>query len=221
MQKNTVAANMQMWKDATRPLLCSGSKRKRLLSSSISVILPVRNLQYELALRVDRLLEILSELSADFEILIIDYGSFDQTPEIAAELAASFPQVKLVECSEVSDPVLVVDESIPMALGDYIFIHDASMPLSQQTMRQLWENRDGRRVAASIELRSSRKVRPDRRESSLHLLSRSNLQPSRARIDGSPLQADSYMRADGVQERMADEPMNPNMAARLRRFVSQ
>ena len=134
------------------------------MSSSISVILPVRNLQYELALRVDRLLEILSELSADFEILIIDYGSFDQTPEIAAELSASFPQVKLVECSEVSDPVLVVDESIPMALGDYIFIHDASMPLSQQTMRQLWENRDGRRVAASIELRSSRKVRPDRRE---------------------------------------------------------
>ena len=73
------------------------------MSSSISVILPVRNLQYELALRVDRLLEILSELSTDFEILIIDYGSFDQTPEIAAELSASFPQVKMVECSEVGN----------------------------------------------------------------------------------------------------------------------
>lgn len=192
------------------------------MSSSISVILPVRNLQYGLATRVHRLLEVLSELSAQFEILIIDYGSTDHTPEIAADLAASFPQIRLLDRSDVGDPVAVVEESVAQATGDYILVHDAALPLSQSAMLELWESRDRSESSAGLVASGSqRRIRTDEGTDSLHLMRRSSARSTAGGYTEPPSAFERFTRTNLVRHRETEERLSPNLAARLQRFVSR
>src|SRR5262245_39053810 len=63
------------------------------LTHSLLVVLPVRNAQATLTARAAELLEVLPELCADFDLLLIDNGSTDATLDVACELADQFPQV--------------------------------------------------------------------------------------------------------------------------------
>jgi hypothetical protein len=66
------------------------------LSRSLSVLLPVHNAQATLGGHVAGMLEELSELGRQFDVLILDDGSTDATPEVAHDLARRFPQVRLL-----------------------------------------------------------------------------------------------------------------------------
>lgn len=63
---------------------------------SISLFFPAWNEEDYLERAVNRAMAVLSRLSSDFEILIVDDGSSDQTGEIADRLAAQHPQVKVI-----------------------------------------------------------------------------------------------------------------------------
>ena len=52
------------------------------MSESLSVIVPVHNAQNDLAGQVADLLEVLPELTCDFEVLIVDDHSTDSTEEV-------------------------------------------------------------------------------------------------------------------------------------------
>jgi hypothetical protein len=62
----------------------------------LSVLLPVHNVQATLASDVARLLDTLGEMTAWFDLLVIDDGSTDATCEIAEELVTEYPQVRLI-----------------------------------------------------------------------------------------------------------------------------
>ncbi len=64
------------------------------MNRSLSVLLPVHNAQATLQADVGRMLDVLPDLSGDFDLLIIDDGSTDATSEVAQELATQFPQVR-------------------------------------------------------------------------------------------------------------------------------
>src|SRR4051812_4371665 len=66
-----------------------------LLKPSLSVLLSVRNAQSAIAGLVSKLMEIVPELAARHEVLIIDDGSTDATAEVAYDLARTYPQVRL------------------------------------------------------------------------------------------------------------------------------
>ncbi len=64
------------------------------LNRSLTVLLPVRDAQSTLAATVTEVLEMASDLSERFELLIIDDGSSDATSEVARELSRHYPQIR-------------------------------------------------------------------------------------------------------------------------------
>ena len=66
-----------------------------VLNKSLTVVLPVYNGETRLRKSVHEILELASELTSKFGVLIIDDGSNDATYEVAEELAARYPQVSV------------------------------------------------------------------------------------------------------------------------------
>ena len=66
------------------------------MTDSLSIIVPVRNAEATLTGQVERLLEVLPDLTQRFDIVIVDDGSSDHTVELARELASEYPQVRLI-----------------------------------------------------------------------------------------------------------------------------
>ena len=67
------------------------------MKRELSIIFPVHNLEHEVSQRLHRLLEFTGDLTVNFEIIVIDDYSSDQTAEIIAELANSYPQIVLMQ----------------------------------------------------------------------------------------------------------------------------
>ena len=79
-----------------RIVFTSIGERKSLVARSLSVLLPVKNAQSTLAPTVHRILDVVSELSEQIELLIIDDGSADATSEVAIDLTRHYPQVRAI-----------------------------------------------------------------------------------------------------------------------------
>jgi len=63
---------------------------------SISVFFPCYNEQENVGRTVEKALNVLEKLNADFEVIIVDDGSSDQTGRIADEIAAKDDRIKVV-----------------------------------------------------------------------------------------------------------------------------
>ena len=63
---------------------------------SISAFFPAYNEEANVASMVERLRGVLPGVADDYEIIIVDDGSQDRTPEIADQLAAADPRVRVV-----------------------------------------------------------------------------------------------------------------------------
>jgi len=63
---------------------------------SISVFFPCYNEQENVSQTIEKALEVLEKLNADFEIIIVDDGSADKTGQIADEIAGQDGRVKVV-----------------------------------------------------------------------------------------------------------------------------
>jgi hypothetical protein len=111
------------------------------LSDSVSFIVPVRDLQYGLRDRVQMILEILGELTDDFELLIVDYGSRDETRDVAMDLVREYPQVDFVDRGDDADLLAAVESGIHRTRGATIFVHDPTQPLGESALRSLWRMR--------------------------------------------------------------------------------
>src|SRR5262249_12365785 len=67
-----------------------------LTTRGLSIVLPAYNEETVIAATVRRCAEMLSALAPDYEIIVVDDGSRDRTGEIADELAAANPRVRVV-----------------------------------------------------------------------------------------------------------------------------
>ena len=117
------------------------------LERSLSVFLPVRNGQSTLERDVGRILEVLPELAARFDVLIIDDGSTDATAEVAHELSLRYPQVNFV-----SHPMpLGLPEAIQTGLdstaGELVIVHDGQTPIMPAELPKLLRRFDVAPVA--------------------------------------------------------------------------
>lgn len=109
-------------------LPCEGA-----VSRSLSLILPVRNAEQQLAGAVARVLDILPDITRSFEILIIDQGSTDHTLEIAEELAIEYPQIR-VGCAMHAE---AVQFGIQQSRGEVVISHDGESELKVAELSRL------------------------------------------------------------------------------------
>ena len=64
------------------------------MASPLRIVWPIQNAERTLAKNVRHLLDILPDLSEQFEILLLEKGSTDQTEEVAHELSVQYPQLR-------------------------------------------------------------------------------------------------------------------------------
>lgn len=121
--------------------------------NTASVLLPVYNAQRNLEAAVAEILEVLAQATGRFELAILDDGSTDETAEVARELAARYPQIRVIR-----HPVrLGLAEAIQTGLdhmpGELILVGDEDYCMNRDDLRTLWQLRDA-------EWRMSRQARP-------------------------------------------------------------
>jgi glycosyltransferase involved in cell wall biosynthesis len=112
-------------------------------------MLPVRNAQAILQTNVQRLLDVLPELSGRFEVLIVDDGSTDATCEIAYELARAFPQIKVARQTAAIGWAATVAKHASQAAGEFLMIHGGGEVAADEIV-SLWRLRSNIMVPASV-----------------------------------------------------------------------
>jgi glycosyltransferase involved in cell wall biosynthesis len=108
-----------------------------VLNKSLTVVLPVYNAESRLRKNVSELLELASEFTAEFGVLIIDDGSTDSTFEVAAELAAHYPQVTAWRHRHRRGLGPTIEYVQRRVRTDAVLLHDGITPMDPQQMRHV------------------------------------------------------------------------------------
>lgn len=204
------------------------------MSPSVSFILPVRDMQLELRDRVHTILEVLTELTNVFDILVVDYGSSDDTREVALELEREYPQVRLLDRTDLRDSFEALEAAIPETEGEIVFMHDPSTPFSPSAVRQLWDIRDdeelvmaqSRPEALSRSTRGSRvastawDTRSAATSCSVQMLRRRAIASLQVPAPASSWPVDRVTRTDLLQPGPVSEGL-PRLLSRLRRLTTR
>ena len=118
----------------------SPTKGDRVLNKSLTIVLPVYNGETRLRKCVGEILELASELTARFGVLIIDDGSTDATFEVAEELAALYPQVSVLRHRHRRGLGPTIDYAQRRVRSDAVIVHDGVTPIDPNQVRSLWRN---------------------------------------------------------------------------------
>jgi hypothetical protein len=111
-----------------------------VLNKSLTVVLPVYNGETRLRKSVHEVLELASELTSKFGVLIIDDGSNDATYEVAEELAAHYPQVSVRRNRNRRGLGPTIEYVQSRVRTDAVIMHDGASPIDASQMRSLWRN---------------------------------------------------------------------------------
>jgi hypothetical protein len=109
-----------------------------VFDKSLTVVLPVYNGETRLRKSVNEILELASELTTKFGVLIIDDGSNDATYEVAEELAAHFPQVSVRRHRHRRGLGSAIDYAQQRVRSDAVIVHDGVTPIDAGEIRSLW-----------------------------------------------------------------------------------
>jgi hypothetical protein len=114
------------------------------VNSTIGIVLPVRNAQASLKAQVLDLLDDLTDLGFEFEVIIVDDGSTDHTPEIAFELARQYPQVRVQRSQQRRGFETAVRLAIETFDADVIHVQASGEPLHVSELRRAISQHDTR-----------------------------------------------------------------------------
>jgi len=118
-------------------------------SETISIILPTSNRQDQIASRVETLIESLSDLSDQLQVVIVDDGSTDATPEILEELRLIYPQIETIRTSSQRGPKQAVEMAFDKTIGAFVFIHESYDRVDTSAIRQLWSLRNDKSLVVA------------------------------------------------------------------------
>ena len=111
-----------------------------MLDKSLTIVLPIYNGEARLRECVSEILELASELTTRFGVVIIDDGSTDATFEVAEELAAQFPQVSAERHSHRRGLGPTLEYVQRRVRSDAVIVHDGVTPIDPNQVRNLWRN---------------------------------------------------------------------------------
>lgn len=109
------------------------------MDRSLSLVLPIYNAQFSLVRRVRRLLEFLPELTSQFDIVIVDDGSTDQTDEVADELAVQYPQIRVHRHPRRLGESVAAQTGVRMAEGNIVYVQPENESINENDLRRLMD----------------------------------------------------------------------------------
>ncbi|MCM8748231.1 glycosyltransferase family 2 protein [Thermomicrobiaceae bacterium CFH 74404] len=107
------------------------------IPGTLSLVLPAHNEVLNLEAVVRRALEVLPELTENFEIIVVDDGSRDGTAELADRLAAESPRVRVVHHPVNRGYGAALTSGFQAATGDYIMFMDADQQFDPADLAHL------------------------------------------------------------------------------------
>jgi cellulose synthase/poly-beta-1,6-N-acetylglucosamine synthase-like glycosyltransferase len=100
------------------------SRKGAALERSLTVLLPVQDVQATLADTVTEVLEMAADLSNRIELVIIDDGSTDATIEVADELSRCYPQVRAFRHGKPLGRDAALRTGLAKSRGELVFVRD-------------------------------------------------------------------------------------------------
>ena len=108
--------------------------------AGLSVFFPAYNDSGTIASMVIRTVKAASELTPDFEIIVVDDGSADGTAEIADELARTYRQVRAVHHPTNRDYGAALQTGFRSATKELIFYTDGDAQYDPAELSALWDS---------------------------------------------------------------------------------
>lgn len=116
----------------------------------VSVVLPVRNVEQRLDGEIQRVLEALADLtSSRSEVIVVDDGSNDSTPEILDEITGRYPQVRVTRNSKPRGIEVAGQTGLEKATGEIVFIQEDNQPVRLEDLRRLFRMADDETIVAA------------------------------------------------------------------------
>src|SRR5215471_14240493 len=110
-----------------------------MIEGSVSVITPAFNEAASLAELIEHLDTVLRRLACSYEILVIDDGSTDNTPEILHSLASQYPALHVVRLRRNYGKAAALSEAFARVQGDFLITIDADLQDSPEEIPALLE----------------------------------------------------------------------------------
>ncbi|HVA50718.1 MAG TPA: glycosyltransferase [Pirellulales bacterium] len=108
------------------------------MKTSLSALVPVTNSQSTVGPLVSQLLEVMSELTDRFELLVIDNGSTDATAEVIADLALLYPQLSQVVLAAPADRATLMRQGMLRSSGDVVLYRSETCAGGPGALNLLW-----------------------------------------------------------------------------------
>ena len=121
--------------------------------AGLSVFFPAYNDSGTIASMVIRTVKTASELTPDFEIIVVDDGSADGTADIADELARTYPQVRAVHHPTNRDYGAALQTGFRSATKGLIFYTDGDAQYDPAELSVLWHE-----MTADVDLVNGYKI---------------------------------------------------------------
>jgi hypothetical protein len=106
---------------------------------SLSVVLPVYNAQNSLPQLISQMLDILPDVASEFEVLVVDDGSTDQTEEVARDLAIRYPQVRVARHAERLGGEAVIRTGYERSRGRVVIVQQENTAFGHADLKRLWQ----------------------------------------------------------------------------------
>lgn len=125
----------------------------------ISVIIPAYNEAEAIKATLDRIVNYFSQKGFDFEVIVVDDGSSDQTKELVKEKMTEYEMVRLLSNGENRGKGFSVRRGALEATGEWILFMDADLSTAPEEFEKFLEpitNHDiviGSRAASGAEVR--------------------------------------------------------------------
>ena len=109
----------------------------------LSVFFPAFNDSGTIASMVIRAVQAASELTPDFEVIVVNDGSADATAQIADELARTYPNVRVVHHAKNRGYGAALQTGFRAAAKELIFYTDGDAQYDPAELALLWDNMTG------------------------------------------------------------------------------
>jgi glycosyltransferase involved in cell wall biosynthesis len=116
----------------------------------VSVVLPVRDAENRIDQEVRRILDALADLSQHrCELIVVDDGSRDATPEILDDLVLRYPQLRIARHGKPRGIEAAGQTGLEKATGEIVFIQEGNRPVRVEDMRRLFKMSEDESIVAA------------------------------------------------------------------------